>query len=149
MKLRVAGQRISLASGFRPRVELTIKALRIASDTFGRTTVCSFCFGWGIRNVVTFAFTSTLERVVESNPVAGLVSRSATQICRSFSTSGESRVTNDDAIVLGVIPVAGGESGVSKETIRGFIIEGNGEDVENAGTAPPELFFHRFLFRGV
>jgi len=73
----------------------------------------------------------------------------ATQIRRSFSTSGKSGVTNDNTIVLGAIFVVGGESSVSKEAVGGFVIERNGEDVENIGTTAPELFLHRFLFGGV
>ena len=86
--------------------------------------------------------------MIESDPVAGLMRQGTTQIHRSIGTSGESRVANDNTIVLGVVVIVGRESGVSEEIICGLVIEGNGVDVESVGTTISKLFLHCYLFGG-
>jgi len=87
--------------------------------------------------------------VVESNPVADFVRQGTAQICRSESTSGKSRVTNDDAIVLGVVIIVVREGSVTEKIYRVFVIERDGIDVERVGTATSESSLHCCLFWGI
>jgi len=126
-----------------------IKTRSRASVTVDRTTKRRLRLSGSIVDVVTRAIAPILERVVESNPVTGLVCQGATQICRSSGTPGERSEIYDDNVVLGVATVVGREGSVAEETLCGGIVESDGEDVESVGTATPEGRLHLRLFRGL
>ena len=64
------------------------------------------------------------------------------QVVRCRSASGERRVQNDDAIVLGVGLVVGGEGGVSEEAHARPEREADCVDIEVARTSLAERFLH-------
>jgi len=86
---------------------------------------------------------STLESVVESNPVADLVCRGTTQIVRGSGTTGKSRVKKNDAVLLWSALVTIRECRVAEDICA---IERDTVEVESLGTAAAELFLHFRLF---
>jgi len=89
----------------------------------------------GVGNRVTRAAATTLESMVETEPVTNLVSQSLAEVVRGRSTAGDAGEEDDNTIVLGLRGVGRGESSISQKTSSGARDETDGVDVEVLGCA--------------
>lgn len=103
----------------------------------------------GVANVVARAGAATLESVVETEPVTGLVRQALALVVVGSRTAGNRRVEDDNAVVLGVACVVGGEGSITKKSSTGSGRESNCVDVEGSSATLAESSLHRSLVRGV
>ena len=82
--------------------------------------------------------------MVESDPVADLMSRSASLVVGRPGTSRKRRVEKNNSIILGVELVVVREGSVTEEAIA----ETDGVKVQRSGVSSSEGVLHVGLFRG-
>jgi len=102
-----------------------------------------------IGDIITASIASTLEGVVESEPVSDLMSRGASHVEVSHGTTRKGRIEDDDSVVPGVGRVVARESSVTEETLPITAGETDGVEVERAGISRSESVLHGGLLAGV
>lgn len=75
--------------------------------------------GRSVRDRVAGAGASTLEGVVETEPVASLVGKRAAEVVVGSRAAGDRGEEHDNTVILGGTRVAGWEGGVAEETSAG------------------------------
>jgi len=103
----------------------------------------------GIGDKVTISIASTLEGVVEPNPMSDLVSRGASQVEVSPGTARKGRVANDDSVIIGVGRVVGREGGITEKTLAIAGSKTDGVEVECAGVSHSESVLHGSLLGSI
>jgi len=91
---------------------------------------------------------STLEGVVESDPVSDLVSQRASLVERSVGTSGEGGVEENDAVKIGVCLVLVREGGVTENTVSVSNYIANSVNIECEGVSHSKRGLHIGLLGG-
>lgn len=103
--------------------------------------------GRGVRNLVAGAAAATLESVVETDPVTGLVGEGPAEVEVGGGTAGDGGEEDDDTIVGGVGSVVRGEGGVAQKTLVNAAGETDGVDVQSVRAALAKLTLHGGLQR--
>lgn len=111
--------------------------------------ISGLSFSRGITNVIAISITSTLEGVVQPDPMSNLVSEGLSSVVGSFRTPGKSRVADDNPIVQGVRVVVCREGGVAEKAPGTIGVETDGVDVESAGISLSKSFLHSELLGGL
>jgi hypothetical protein len=92
---------------------------------------------------------STLEGVVEPDPVSDLMGRGASEVVGGKVTSRKGLVENNDTVILGTDRVVEREGGVTEETLAISSSETDGVEVERAGGSHSVGVLHGGLFGAV
>jgi hypothetical protein len=87
----------------------------------------------GIADRITSAGAPALEGMVETKPVANLMSESFALVVVGRAAAGDGRVEDDNTVVLGGSGVRRRESGIAEEPGAGAGFKTDGVDVESGG----------------
>ena len=148
-------------------VDLRIRSSTGASVARSRAAVDRTSLRSGVADRVTWRAASTLERVVQSHPVAdqnpvissflsdsgaefclpGFVGQSPAQVVWGRSSTGDRRVQHNHTVILGVAGVRRREGRVSQQSRTGTRNEPDTVDVESIGSTQPQLVLHCSLVR--
>lgn len=115
-----------------------------ASVASGRATESRLSFSWCVVNLITTVAT-TLEGMVETEPMSGLVRERCTEVELLGDSTREGGVHDHDSVVHGSILVLVWERGIA----QGTILEVDGVDVEGGFISYSKSVLHISLLLGL
>ena len=131
----------------RKRKSLTICPWPIGATVARYAVPGGQSFGGGIVDVIAGSITTTLEGVIQPNPVSGLVSEGCPLVEVSKSATRKSRVVYDDSIQLRARHIIPRKGGIAKQARSTG--ESDGIDVQRCDISPSKSVLHGGLLGGV
>lgn len=108
----------------------------------GGASASSSALSGSVADHIAFSRASTLEDVIETQPMSNFVRQSLSLVIVLQTSSGQARVEDNNTIVFRVSGIVGWESGIAEKTLSITGLEADGVDVEGGCVTFAERALH-------